>query len=528
MKRRGRRSWFPTVNEQAVRAYLGRPLDDHDWLKEVPKAELEAHARDLGHRFATDAWHNQLVCFTIGAALESFLFFLKMGGGKSKITLDLIRYRKRRGELARALILAPELVHVSSWEDQIREHAPDLSYSLLLGDRSRRELLLSRKADVCVMNYKGLEVYMTELRADKKGERRKKRIAPGPAAEFAALFNFVAYDESHRLGNRDSLLFEMCRWLSVATDYRYALTGTPFGRDPTKLWSQFFLVDHGLTLGRAMAPFRHAFFTPKEDYWAGVQWSFDEGRAKDLHRIIKHRSITYELEELRDMPNKISVRLPVRLSDEGAAYYSRIIAGIREARGDYQSLGNVYLRMRQCASGFLSLKADDESRIEVQFKDNPKLDALHDFLTSKPDEKILVFHEFTHSGRMIERMLDQAKIGFASLRGEIKDQGAQYWRFLNDRKCRVFVLNNSLGSEAINPQYVCRRAVFYESPDDPIRRAQAEGRVHRPGQRWRTFIHDLLVRGTIEEKILSFNREGKSLLRAVLSGEESLEDANVD
>lgn len=511
----------PIINPTAARSYLLRELDNHDYLKDVPKEELYDHAKRLGYRFVTDCWHNQLVTFAIGTALDEFCFFIKMGGGKSRSALDLIRYRKRRGELLRGLILAPELLHVASWEDQIKMHAPDLSYRLLLGDKGERFDLIERKSDVCVMNYKGLEVYMSRLMKVPNKKVRKQQVDPALAGEFAAKFNFAVYDESHRLGNYQSLIYKLCSWLSVSAEYRYALTGTPFGRDPIKLWPQFMLVDHGKTLGSTLGVFRNAFFTPKKDYWKGVEWNFNTDMIGELNRVIKHRSITYELAELRDMPKKIPIRLPVKLSGEGLVYYKRIVDGLKEAQGDYKSLGNIFIRMRQCVSGFLALKADDESRVEVQFKTNPKLDALREFILSK-DDKVLVFHEFIHSGRLIEQMLEQCKIGFASLRGGTKDPAVQYRRFLSDPKCRVFVLNNRLGSEAINPQGVCSRAVFYESPVSPIQREQAEGRVHRPGQKWTTFIYDLVVLGTIDEKIAVYLKEGHDLLKAVLSGDALL------
>lgn len=522
MRTKRRRYPAPVVNSLAAKSYLGRALENHDWVKEVPAVELAEHARELGYRFVTDCWHNQLACFALGAAHPGFLFFLKMGGGKSKIVLDQIRYRKRRGEIGRALILAPELVHIASWEEQMRQHAPDLRYRLLLGSREERFAQIERPADVCLMNYKGLEVYMSKLTKPEGKRRAEQRLDPKLASEFAARFNFLAFDESHKLlGSHRSLVFDLCRWLSVAADFRYALTGSPFGRDPTPLWSQFMLVDHGATLGSTLGPFRNAFFEPRPDYWkpGGFALHFRKELSPELNRIIKHRSITYELAELRDMPAKVPIRIPVRMTSEGWGYYSRIIQKLQEASGDYRSLGNLFVRMRQCASGFLAMKADDESRIEVRLKVNPKLDALRDLLLSKPEEKFLVYHDFRISGQIIEEMLAASKIGYASIRGGIKNPAAEYARFLRDKSCRAFVLNNAVGSEAINPQYVCRRLVFYESPVDPKQREQAEGRVHRPGQKWPTFIYDLMVERTVEVKIRAFIGEGRDLLKAVLSGD---------
>lgn len=510
---------MPVVLPGAVDAYLGRRLDSWDFLKEVSTAELLAYTRQLGMRFASDCWQHQLACFAIGAQLPEFLFLLKMGGGKSKIILDLIRYRKRRGELGRALVLVPQLLHLSTWEDQIKTHAPDLRYRILDGSARSRTAALEKAADIYVMNFAGLAVFMTQVKFNPKLKKPKQIIVPGMAGDFASRFNFVAFDEIHKIVDFHSTYYQMFEWMSSACEYRYGLTGTPFGRDPTPLWGQFRLIDGGETLGPRIGMFRQTFFTPRKHYFKGIEWKFNPKMAPELHRVIKHRSISYVTTEYQDMPQRLRIRIPVRLWGEAAAYYQRIIDGIIEARGDYRSLGNIFTRMRQCASGFIAMRADDASRIEVRFKENPKLDMLHEFLKSRPDEKVLVFHEFIPSGRLIESMLDQAKIPYAAVRGETKNPAVEYSRFLEDKKRRVFVLNNQTGSEAINPQYVCRRAVFYESPVDPKQREQAEGRVWRPGQRWPVFIHDLTVLGTIEEKIILYLKEGRNLQKAVLGGD---------
>lgn len=508
---------LPIIDPAAVEAYLSRPLDSFDELKQVTHEELAAEARELGFRFVTEPRTHQLVSCLIGVIEPAFLFFLDMGAGKSKVPLDLIRYRKKRGELHRALILAPELIHMYSWEEQLKQHAPDLSYVLLLGEREERLSLVNRKSDICLMNYKGLEVYMSRRVKLTKGGRQ--HLDPDAAGRFASQFNFLVLDESHRLGNHQALVYKLCSWLSSACTFRYALTGSPFGRDPMKLWPQFQLIDQGATLG-LLGLFRSAFFHAKVNYWGGIDYTFRTERKIDLHRIIKHRSLRLEI-KLSEKPDYI--RIPVRLSGEGKMFYERIIKRLAESKGDYRSLENSFVRMRQCASGFLSMKADDESRIEVRIEPNPKLEALRQFLLDLDEgEKFLIFHDFITSGNNIRRLLDEMKIGYASLYGGVKDVEGQYRRFLTEPKCRAFVLQSQTGSEAINPQGVCRYALFYESPIDSIRRTQAEKRVHRPGQQRKVFIYDFVMQGTVEEKILVYIDQGKDLLRAVLNGEERL------
>lgn len=512
---------LPLIAPGAIDAYLERPAADFDFLKRVPRAELLAHVRDLGFRYVTEPRNCQLVGNIIGAQQPHFLYYLDMGAGKSKMLLDLIRWRKRRGELQRAIILAPELVHLSSWEDQIAEHAPDLKHVTLLGDRSTRFALIDRKADIYLLNYAGLQVYMSERKS------HKQRLEQDSAAEFASLFNLVLFEEVHRIRSHTSLTFRLCCWMASAAAFRYATTGTPFGRDPMMLWPQFKMVDDGETFA-SLGLFRAAFFSAHKrkfgKKFAGYDFAFREDRASALHRLMRNRSIVYDEQELaHDLPGKSPLRVPVRMTSEQALYYRRIVDRMKEARGDYRSLDNVFTRMRQCASGFLALKADDESRIEVRLDPNPKLEALRQVLCDLPaGDKVLIFHQYTYSGNVIRALLEEMGVGFASLHGGVKDLAAEYRRFLEQRSCWAFVLQNQSGSEAINPQGVCRYSIFYERPDDPIISQQAEKRTYRPGQKRRTFFIDLTVLGTVEEKLLRYLKEARDIRKAILSGEETL------
>lgn len=527
---RFRNTRVPVLSAGARERYLSRRLDNFDFLKSVTAQELLAYAHEKGMRFATDCWQHQLVCFIIGTICPAFAFYLKQSGGKSKIILDLIRYRRRTGELNRALIAVPELLHVESWREQARTHAPDLRVQFAVGSRNVRERILSKPSDVVITNYATLMMFMSERKQVKRGEdemgnaivRGKQIINPDLAASFMIEndFNFFDIDEIHRIVSMGSTYYNLFRWCMAACDFKYVMTGTAHGRDPSPLFAQMQLVDSGATF-ESEGMFQHAFFTPKKHPFNGTVWEFDKSTTQDLHRVLKHRSIMYDVTEYTDMPKMLMIRVPVRLRGETLAYYQRILQGLIEARGDYRSMQNIFVRMRQCCSGFIAMKADDESRIEVQFKENPKLEALIDRINSR-DEKMLVFHEFTPSAHIIERAFEEEKIKWAAIRGGTKHIGAEYARFLNEDSCKVFLLNNWLGSEAINPQYVCRRAIFYEEPADAKKRDQAIMRIYRKGQKWNAMIDDLITLGTVEEKVHRYNEEGRDLLDAVMSGDDSL------
>ncbi len=523
---------LPIIAPAALQAYAERPLDNFDFMKSVPKEELAAEIRTLGYRFCRDPWIHQMAGFMVGAETRpDFLFYYDMGGGKTGLMYDLFRYRRLRGEASCALIVVPESIHMTTWIEQINDNAPDLKLCVLTGSKEERFALLNRKADMFLINHGGLQVYMADMVKKKKQPSKKHRVLnEDSAVSFVENFDFLILDEIHRIKRHDSLLFKMLSWLSWRCPFRYGLTGTPFGRNPETLWPQFKLIDHGATLGETMGMFRAVFFDGKPNYWGGVDYKFRPEQTELLHRTIKHRSLSYTSEELTELPRRISLRKNVTLTEEGLEYYTRIVAKIKEKRGDYHSLDSVYIRMRQCASGFLSLKPEEDDvsaeRIQFRVKNNPKLEALRTLVEDRiAGRKFIVYHHFRYSGQMIAELLTELKVGYAEIRGGMKDVAGEFHRFMVDKDCQGLIANTQVGSEAINPQSVCNIEIYFESPEDPITRTQAERRVRRPGQKEsHVLIYDIVAKGTIEEKLLQYHREGKNLLAAILTGDESLID----
>lgn len=529
-RRPHRRIKLPIFAPAALTAYAERPLDNFDFMKAVPKEELAAEVHSLGYRFCIDPWVQQLAGFMVATIRPDFLFYYDMGGGKTGLMYNLFRFRRQRGEASCALTIVPESVHMTTWTEQLNEQAPDLKLCVLTGSKEERFTLINRKADMFLINHGGLQVYMAELEKKKKGRGQHRVLNEDMAVSFAEHFDFLILDELHRVKSHDSLLFKMLSWLSWRCPFRYGTTGTPFGRNPERLWPQFKLIDHGATLGETLGLFRAVFFNGKPNYWGGVDYTFRPEQTELLHRVIKHRSLSYTSEELTALPARISLRKAVDLTEEGREYYKRIVDKVKEKRGDYRSLDSAYIRMRQCASGFLSLKPEDDylsaERIQFRVKNNPKLEALRALVEDRiAGRKFIVYHHFRYSGQMIAELLRELKVNYAEVRGGMKNTPQEFQRFMTDKKCQALIANTQVGSEAINPQSICNIEIYFESPDDPITRNQAERRVRRSGQKeGHVLIYDIVAKGTIEEKLLRYHREGKNLLQAIMVGDESLID----
>jgi len=228
-----------------------------------------------------------------------------------------------------------------------------------------------------------------------------------------------------------------------------------------------------------------------------------------------HSAIRYSADECLDLPSKVAVSRPFVMTDEQWSYYQAVLDQVRE-----QATGNklldvqgVFVRLRQITGGFVSLSGEP-SALAV----NPKLDVLMELLDELPEtEKLVVFNEFIFSGDQIMDALKERKISAARLYSGTKDKQGELRRFVDDPKCRAFVVNSQSGAHGLNLQ-AAHYVVFYESPVSPIIRQQAEARCLRQGQEQTVFVYDLFGMHTVDQKILRFLEDGKDLFVALVGG----------
>jgi SNF2 family DNA or RNA helicase len=332
----------------------------------------------------------------------------------------------------------------------------------------------------------------------------------------------LVLDESVAVSNRAKLPYRLVKQLAKSCPVRFPMCGTPFGRDPTLLWAQMYLIDWGNTLGETLGLFRKALFKESDTFWGGVEYKFDKKKAPLLNRLIADRSITVSA-DAADLPPVVAISKYVILPSDANAYYQKAKQAIIAAHGNYQETKNAFLRMRQISSGFLGYYDDEEgARAQFEFPDNPKMDQLQALLDFIPDgEKCLVMHDFIYSGGMIEQMLNRHSIGYVRLSHKTKEPAKLLSAFDKDPKVRVFVLSTA-GAYGLNLQ-TARYGIYYESPVSVIIRKQMDRRWERQGSKHSSvFRYDLIVQGTVDESILAFHKQGKDLFKAIMRNPRTL------
>ena len=520
------------ISPRAIKAFLGRVFKDSNKTKKKPRKAIEQYIAKLKvkpRKWDEEMWTHQLACFTLGIRYRTYLFFLDMGLGKTRIVLEVFDYRRRRDDAKRLLVLVPNTTNIFGWMDQVKEHTPHLKCTGLtpyLTPAAKQDAVVDLDVDVLVSTYAGfMHLVCRKVDKKKKGKTVRRMVIHDPTLKkIASTFDVVVYDESTmlRTHGRQSLPTRIATHLTKHIKCRYALTGTPFGKKVESLWSQFRVIDDGETLGKTLGLFRAAFFTEKKGYFGGYTYTFDKRKEGLLHRVCRNRSIRYASEECLDLPQAVPSVREVVMPESTWKYQQKIVEDLREARGNFTLVENAWCRLRQLTSGYLPVVDPEGERVTIEFKDNPKLEALIADLHEVPEgSKVLVFNEYIKTGEIICAALKKEKIKHERIYGGTSSKDKKIEKFRDDPSVRVLVINSASGAFGLNLQ-VANYVAFYESPVDPIIRRQAWKRAHRGGQTKPVFVIDYAVRGSVDVQILKSQAQGRDLFQSIVEGDTDL------
>ncbi|MCK5605895.1 DEAD/DEAH box helicase [Candidatus Pacearchaeota archaeon] len=505
--------------KEAVQQYLARELDSHDWLKKISREELLSQFDFFNpvpiFESPLPHWKHQLACLFISLCLDEFLCFMDIGSGKTRVGLENFAYRRLADGVKKGLVLTLSDAVCYEWEDNAKEHTPSVDVVSLIGSSEEKRELLHTSTDICACSYAGFRALVS---SKKPGgglaiDLRKVR-------EIQNLIDWVGYDEIHECKNKETLNFRTSWQITRSVSYRLGLTGTPFNRDPIVLWSIFKLIDKGLTLGPNIGLFRDAFFIKKIGWTGFPEYVFDRRKKRKLHKVIKHRSISYEDKEIGDMPKRR--RTVIKLRSEGLQnkMHRELWTDVCKKAIAHELSDPVWMKLRMIASGFVTLRNEDSNKVEIEFENNPKIEALQDYVHKlNIDEKVIIVNEFTYSGIIIRRTLVEMGYKPLLLKGGMQKTSREVLRkFKHDPKYRFLILNWKVGGGGLNFP-ACSHMVFWESPSSALSRKQTEGRIRRKNSICRySYYTDFVIRNSVEEKILKYIREGRDLHSELVAG----------
>ena len=450
---------------------------------ELP-AGLEAELRD--YQAQGFKWLARLSRLGLGACLAD-----DMGLGKTVQTIALLLADAAKGP---SLVIAPTSV-CHNWGLEAARFAPTLRVHMLSAAADRTALVEALEpGDVLVASY-GLLHTESDLLASRR-------------------FAVAVFDEAQNLKNAETRRAKASKLIQA--DFRLALSGTPVENRLEELWSLYDTVAPGL-LGSSES-FHRRFAAPV----AAQHGAHARQALKTLVRPYLLRRTKAAV--LQELPPRTEIALEVEAGPEERALYEALrrqaletLTGAEASPGQkrIRILAEIMrLRRAACHPALIDASLGLESaKLAALLKLVADLRANH--------HRALVFSQFTSHLDLVEAALRAEGVSLLRLDGSTPAKvRAQRVEAFQAGEGDLFLISLKAGGAGLNltgADYVIHLDPWW----NPAVEDQATDRAHRIGQTRPVTVYRLVVKDSIEEKILALHASKRALAADFLDGAES-------
>uniref|UniRef100_A0A453BG11 Uncharacterized protein n=1 Tax=Aegilops tauschii subsp. strangulata TaxID=200361 RepID=A0A453BG11_AEGTS len=331
-------------------------------------------------------------------------------------------------------------------------------------------------------------------------------------------------DEGHRLKNSSSKLFNLLNTFSF--QHRVLLTGTPLQNNIGEMYN---LLNF---LQPASFP-SLASFEEKFNELATAE------KVEELKKLVApHMLRRLKKDAMKNIPPKTERMVPVELTSIQAEYYRAMLTKNYQVLrntgkgGAHQSLLNIVMQLRKvCNHPYLIPGTEPESGSpeflhEMRIKASAKLALLHSMLKvlHSDGHRVLIFSQMTKLLDILEDYLtlEFGHKAFERVDGSVSvaERQAAITRFNQDKTRFVFLLSTRSCGLGINLA-TADTVIIYDSDFNPHADIQAMNRAHRIGQSNRLLVYRLVVRASVEERILQLAKKKLMLDQLFVNKSES-------
>ena len=417
-----------------------------------------------------------------------------MGLGKTLQTIaHLAAEKESRLMESPSLLLVPTSL-VGNWEREIKKFAPHLRVLVLTGPKRQELYPRVRKHDVVITTYPLL------IRDEEFFQNHE--------------FHFVILDEAQAIKNTTSLAHKAVK--KVRAKYRLCLSGTPVENHLGELWAMFDFIMPGL-LGDAEG-FRRRFRLP-------IEQGGDVERLAQLRNRVKP-FILRRLKNLvaTDLPPKTELVRAVAMKGAQRELYEAIrLAAHQRVRQTIKKRGlaastvtilDALMKLRQVCCDPRLVPMDAAKRITQSAKFELLMKMLDQQLAG--GHRILIFSQFTSMLELLSQGLNEKGIKHIALTGSTQDRQGMCDVFERG-EVDVFLISLKAGGTGLNLTSA-DTVIHYDPWWNPAAQAQATDRAYRLGQKRPVFAYNLIIAGSVEEKMLAIQQKKRNLADGLLEG----------
>lgn len=406
----------------------------------------------------------------------------EMGLGKTVQTIAFLASEYERGRATKPSLVVVPLSLIGQWHQELERFCPMLSVRTLHG------------VGLASNDLEKINIFITTY------ETVVRRFDDFAEIDFAVL----VLDEAQQCKNKSTK-----RWHSIAAlkrEFTLVITGTPMENHEREFVSVMDLALPGFACVIEAKVDFNQFHTRAFSLIAKCASPFLLRRKK--------------AEVLNCIPQKRVNNVYLDMDGDQAEFYARMQSEVIESvEGDKDSIAILagITRLRQiCVSPSLT-------GVSASFH-SPKIKYLVDELVEmrKKKRSCLVFSQFTAALDELEEELKGAGLSILRIDGAVSGLRRQeiVRDFQGSSTPQVMLLSLKAGGVGLN--LTKASAVFLLDPWwNPAAEDQAVDRAHRIGQMKTVDVRRLVMRGTLEEQILSLQRRKRKIFECIVEGASS-------
>ena len=413
-----------------------------------------------------------------------------MGLGK---TLQMIVYLNSLMKVDNPSLVVTPASLLLNWQDEIKKFSSTLRVLCIYGQKSEREELMKMIGDydVVITSY-------DYLRRDIDMYEQKE-------------FHTVILDEAQCIKNPKTRNALSVKRLNAKQ--RFALTGTPIENSLAEMWSIFdFLMPHYL--------YHYSYFL--EHFERPIVKDHDEDKQAQLKKMISPFILRRNKKDvLKELPEKIEKTMYYQFNEEEEKLYLSSLVQVNkqlQEKLNLHQLGRIDVlamltRLRQ-------LCQDPRLIYDNIHEPSSKLKGCMELIHSLKDNhnKILLFSSFTSVLHLIQEQCHKEHISTYLLDGSTpKEKRREMVASFQKDDTTLFLISLKAGGSGLN--LTAAQAVIHFDPWwNMSAKNQATDRAHRIGQSETVQVFSLIMKNSIEEKIMDLQKQKKNLADSFVEG----------
>lgn len=479
------------LTNDTSRIKLNRSLSYNTFVENFKKESIftiKDHYKEILRDYQVNGikWLDKLNQYNFNGILAD-----DMGLGK---TLQVIAYLDSKANTLPSIVVCPSSL-ILNWIDEINKFSNDLKAVSIMGAQVQREYTIStiNEYDVVITSYDYIKRDI-ELYKDTK-------------------FNYVILDEAQYIKNQKTKSASSVKQLQ--SSHKLALTGTPIENSLAELWSMFdFLMPDYL--------FNYHYF--KQHFETLIVKDKDNKAQDKLIKMIEPFILRRNKKEvLKELPDKIEQTITIDFNeDERKLYLANLLqiskelqSKIKTANFDKIQVLAGLTRLRQICIEPRLLFENIET---ISSKMEMALDIIETYKST--NKKLLMFSSFTGVFDYLTGELRQRDIKYLKLTGQTnKEERRELVNRFQEDDTTLFLISLKAGGTGLNLT-AAEGVIHFDPWWNLSAQNQATDRTYRIGQQNNVQVYKLIMKDSIEEKIVNLQHIKKDLADTFVEGNQ--------